>query len=193
MKKLLLLLLLSILVFSCEKDEGVLLPDDEQNVETRAPKEKIDVCHSLGNGEWITININPNAWPAHKAHGDKYGECIDCNDCKFCEYLHLFNFDETDDFQNCEWYFDANNYGWYTQFLDTDLGNSSYIGARWYIKYGQVFSQILVKHQIEDFDLGWNDIPKDEVEYCRAFIFAIANTIYDGSPPTSTYPECPKP
>ncbi len=35
-----------------------------------APANKIEVCHRLGNGSFIKININGNAFNAHKAHGD---------------------------------------------------------------------------------------------------------------------------
>jgi hypothetical protein len=36
----------------------------------QASAEKVDVCHSLGNGSYILINISANALAAHLAHGD---------------------------------------------------------------------------------------------------------------------------
>jgi hypothetical protein len=35
-----------------------------------APAEKVDICHSLGNGGYILINISENALQAHLDHGD---------------------------------------------------------------------------------------------------------------------------
>lgn len=34
------------------------------------PADKVEVCHKLGNGSFILININGNALDAHEAHGD---------------------------------------------------------------------------------------------------------------------------
>lgn len=35
-----------------------------------APADKVDVCHNLGNGEYIMINISDNAFASHVEHGD---------------------------------------------------------------------------------------------------------------------------
>lgn len=35
-----------------------------------APAEKVDVCHSEGNGSYHKISVSPNAVPAHTDHGD---------------------------------------------------------------------------------------------------------------------------
>nr|NIW43387.1 hypothetical protein [Gammaproteobacteria bacterium] len=39
--------------------------------ETR-PAPKVDICHFLGNGEYIKINISANALQAHLDHGDAH-------------------------------------------------------------------------------------------------------------------------
>jgi hypothetical protein len=36
----------------------------------QASAEKVDVCHRVGNGSFILINISQNALAAHVAHGD---------------------------------------------------------------------------------------------------------------------------
>ena len=78
MKKLLLIMLLSILVFSCERDDGVLVPTEELNIEIRAKKDKVQICHKLGNGQFKLIEVNGNAVQAHLNHGDgKPGMCYD--------------------------------------------------------------------------------------------------------------------
>ncbi len=35
----------------------------------------VAICHELGNGNWITIHVAPQAVPAHLAHGDYLGPC----------------------------------------------------------------------------------------------------------------------
>lgn len=44
------------------------LSDDEDN-------NNVAICHRLGNGNWITIHVAPQAVPAHLAHGDYLGPC----------------------------------------------------------------------------------------------------------------------
>ncbi len=42
-----------------------------------APADKVDVCHRVGDGSYILININDNAYPAHVDHGDAHpGEMV---------------------------------------------------------------------------------------------------------------------
>ena len=63
-------MLFGILLFSCEKDDDTFIPNDELKVETRAPKNKVELCHTTGNGSWHVISVNQNAVAAHVAHGD---------------------------------------------------------------------------------------------------------------------------
>ena len=63
-------MLFGILLFSCEKDDDTFIPNDELKVETRAPKNKVKLCHTTGNGSWHVISVNQNAIAAHVAHGD---------------------------------------------------------------------------------------------------------------------------
>lgn len=39
----------------------------------------VAICHRLGNGNWITIYVAPQAVPAHLAHGDYLGPCNETN------------------------------------------------------------------------------------------------------------------
>lgn len=108
MKKLLLLLFLSILVFSCEKDEGVLVPSDEQNVEIRAKQDKVQLCHKLGNGKFILIEVNGNAEQAHLNHGDVFpGACYDygisiSEECVLIDVLSIEDVCENGIDENCD-------------------------------------------------------------------------------------------
>jgi hypothetical protein len=36
---------------------------------------RVQICHRLGNGNWITLNVAPAAVPAHLNHGDYLGSC----------------------------------------------------------------------------------------------------------------------
>jgi hypothetical protein len=48
----------------------------------------VAICHELGNGNWITIHVAPQAVPAHLAHGDYLGPCrTDSN--QLLPYLNL--------------------------------------------------------------------------------------------------------
>jgi hypothetical protein len=93
MKKLFLLLLITYLFSSCQKDNSF----DEKNsssVENFLKSgNSLTICHHTGNG-WQIININPNAWLAHESHGDAQdmdgdgyfdrscgcSDMVDCND-----------------------------------------------------------------------------------------------------------------
>ena len=77
------------LVFSCAKDEAEFTMADKETMEVRKPAPKVDVCHfDQETGEYHTINISMNAWPAHEAHGDYMGECVTTNcEGSLCEYL----------------------------------------------------------------------------------------------------------
>ena len=60
----------------CEEDDSFPGddPPDDPPEDTECPldsKGKITICHKDKN----TITISPDAWPAHKAHGDKCGPC----------------------------------------------------------------------------------------------------------------------
>ena len=42
-----------------------------------APSGKVSLCHHTGNGEYQLIDVDVNAEPAHRAHGDaKVGEPV---------------------------------------------------------------------------------------------------------------------
>jgi hypothetical protein len=51
-----------------EDDDGAQPPAEET-----APPEKVVICH-MGKE---TISISPSAWPAHDAHGDTIGPCLE--------------------------------------------------------------------------------------------------------------------
>jgi len=75
MKKLLFPLLLILLFTSCQKqiaEENVpgVNTKGSSSVAAGNANQKIDVCHTEGNGSWHTINISVSALPAHLAHGD---------------------------------------------------------------------------------------------------------------------------
>lgn len=99
MKKLLFPLWPILLLAACQKQ----IPADNAQKEiagatSNRTSPKIDVCHfDAATSTWVTISINPTAWPAHKAHGDVrlddqdgdgyvpnnacgYGTPGDCND-----------------------------------------------------------------------------------------------------------------
>jgi hypothetical protein len=97
MKKLIYLCFLSFLIFSCAKEEIQTTVQNDQEIDLRGPKPKVDVCHyDADNDSWHVINISENALPAHLAHGDVLlvdadedgwveaeNECVpggDCND-----------------------------------------------------------------------------------------------------------------
>lgn len=49
---------------------------------------QVAICHGLGNGNWITIYVAPQAVPAHLAHGDYLGPCrTDSN--QWLPYMNL--------------------------------------------------------------------------------------------------------
>jgi hypothetical protein len=56
-------------VLSCQKDSAISEQQDDNLL--KAKMNKIWICHLNGNGNWVMININQNAWPAHQSHGDK--------------------------------------------------------------------------------------------------------------------------
>jgi hypothetical protein len=59
----------------------------EQIIHTE-DSDRVAICHELGNGNWITIYVAPQAVPAHIAHGDYLGPCrTDCNN--WLPYLNL--------------------------------------------------------------------------------------------------------
>jgi len=39
--------------------------------------DKIDVCHIDDEGNQVQISVSGNAWPAHEAHGDYLGLCVE--------------------------------------------------------------------------------------------------------------------
>ena len=59
---------LAFIVIACGKQD-VVDPQSEDSM-YKAKKDKISICHLDEYGNWITININQNALPAHLAHGD---------------------------------------------------------------------------------------------------------------------------
>ena len=42
---------------------------------------RVAICHRLGNGNWITLYVAPQAVPAHLAHGDYLGPCNSQTHC----------------------------------------------------------------------------------------------------------------
>jgi hypothetical protein len=77
MRKLLLPLLAILLFTSCEKQISTdKVPEEIAGAAANKKAEKITICHhDVVTGSYKTININPNAWPEHQAHGDILGEC----------------------------------------------------------------------------------------------------------------------
>ena len=66
------------LLQSCMEVSDPFFVDEKLSTETRAPKQKITVCHLTGNGSFHAIEINENALPAHLAHGDGFpGSCYE--------------------------------------------------------------------------------------------------------------------
>jgi len=61
---------LSLIIIACEKQDNAIEPEDTELKAKKAKKDKINVCHLKGNGNYKIININKNALPAHLAHGD---------------------------------------------------------------------------------------------------------------------------
>ena len=49
----------------------------------------VAICHRLGNGNWITIHVAPQAVPAHLAHGDYLGPCNPEVPNQWLPYLNL--------------------------------------------------------------------------------------------------------
>lgn len=61
-------LIFGLLLFSCAKV-------DTKPVKSNLPLDfrsasNVKICHLIGNGEWIDIEVNMNAVPSHLAHGD---------------------------------------------------------------------------------------------------------------------------
>ena len=53
--------------------------DDEDDDNSGDNNNRVAICHRLGNGGWITIYVAQPAVPAHLAHGDYLGPCIESN------------------------------------------------------------------------------------------------------------------
>lgn len=79
MKKLLFPLLVTLLFAACKKETSPTLVSEEIIGAAAASKSgKIDVCHyDAKTRKSQLINISANAWPAHKAHGDVLGACVE--------------------------------------------------------------------------------------------------------------------
>ena len=52
-------------------------PDDDEDEDNG--NNRVAICHRLGNGNWITIYVAPQAVPAHLGHGDYLGPCVEPN------------------------------------------------------------------------------------------------------------------
>ncbi len=62
--------LMAVLIFASCETEQVNETLGSQSIKLKARK-KMDICHySADSDSWIIINLNENAWPDHKAHGD---------------------------------------------------------------------------------------------------------------------------
>ncbi len=56
----------------CTKDASPFLANDDIQIESRSPKDKIQICHSTGSetNPYEIIEVHPNAAAAHYNHGD---------------------------------------------------------------------------------------------------------------------------
>lgn len=54
-------------------------PPDDEDGESEDDSNLVAICHRLGNGNWITIYVAPQAVPAHLGHGDYLGPCNEPN------------------------------------------------------------------------------------------------------------------
>lgn len=73
MKKLITLLLFSVLIFSCDKDDEIYTANDETNAEQLIVEErgnKVKVCHHKPNGKWKIKKVKQSKLAQHLAHGD---------------------------------------------------------------------------------------------------------------------------
>ena len=59
---------------ACSKEAS---HDSSVQLDSRAPGQKVDVCHVDDDGNWHVINININALQAHLNHGDVLLEDLD--------------------------------------------------------------------------------------------------------------------